>query len=62
MIERALRPGWSERQYEKAKTDMETWPAWMRPSLNCKESCGGHLDATDEGQMIDPTTKTGGHQ
>ena len=32
------KPGWSERQYEKAKQSIDQWPQWMRANLNVRQA------------------------
>lgn len=31
-------PGWSERQYKKAKQSIDQWPQWMRANLNVRQA------------------------
>jgi hypothetical protein len=31
-----LKPGWSERQYRKAKREIKKWPKWMKANLGVR--------------------------
>ncbi len=45
------KPGWSERQYEKAKQSIEKWPEWMRANLSVRQAAEQEKQAMIESQI-----------
>ena len=48
------KPGWSERQYKKAKQSIDQWPQWMKANLNVRQAVEEERRAMLQSQSARP--------